>query len=359
MPIDYACGRTELEIHTQIVREWDATNPQFMLYINGELTNHRSVVLPVCDDYKVHVYAYTGMMIDKKLAFSARLISVDEEVERLFYNLSVSAAVLDFTEENFLEYVRTIEILNRALNLIDWRSEETFSRSVKEANDYLELEYYKPFSKSVSGDEPSVTCIGHTHITTDDCHYLAWKNMSDEEGIYFDRMINDRLRGVSRMASLEIILERSSKAYSEKEKDELASRKNGYYVEFIQKLTPSDILPKVVENIDRLKALGIKVAIGSSSKNTPIILKQIGLSNYFDAVSDGNNITKSKPDPEVFIKAADMLGVPYEQCMVVEDADAGIQAGKAAGMKTLAVGNAKGGNYTFRSLAEVNLIDLL
>ena len=196
-------------------------------------------------------------------------------------------------------------------------------------------------------------------VTTDDCHYRAWKKMADEEGIYFDREINERLRGVSRMASLEIILERAAKTYSDKEKTELATRKNGYYVEFIRELTPSDILPGVVENIDKLKANGIKVAIGSSSKNTPIILKQIGLGTYFDAVSDGNNIIKSKPDPEVFVKAADMLGVAYNECIVVEDADAGIQAGKAAGMKTLAVGNAKGGDYFYPSLAKIDLTELL
>ena len=196
-------------------------------------------------------------------------------------------------------------------------------------------------------------------VTTDDCHYRAWKKMADEEGIYFDREINERLRGVSRMASLEIILERATKVYTDEEKLALATRKNCYYVEFIQELTPADILPGVIENIDALKVNGIKVAIGSSSKNTPIILKQIGLSTYFDAVSDGNNITKSKPDPEVFVKAADMLGVPYNECMIIEDADAGIQAGKAAGMKTLAVGNAQGGDYTYQSLADVDLLSFL
>lgn len=196
-------------------------------------------------------------------------------------------------------------------------------------------------------------------VTTDDCHYRAWKKMADEEGIYFDREINERLRGVSRMASLEIILERASKVYTDEEKLALATRKNCYYVEFIQELTPADILPGVIENIDALKVNGIKVAIGSSSKNTPIILKQIGLSTYFDAVSDGNNITKSKPDPEVFVKAADMLGIPYNECMIIEDADAGIQAGKAAGMKTLAVGNAQGGDYTYQSLADVDLLSFL
>ena len=182
-------------------------------------------------------------------------------------------------------------------------------------------------------------------VSTDDCHYEAWKKLSDEEGIYFDRKINDRLRGVSRMASLEIVLERANKAYTEAEKAKLAERKNGYYRDFIKKLTPNDILPGVMDNLAELKKNGIKIAIGSSSKNTPVILKQIGLCGYFDAVSDGNNITKSKPDPEVFLKAAEMLKIPPENCLVVEDADAGIEAGKNGGMKTLSVHGAKGADY--------------
>ena len=196
-------------------------------------------------------------------------------------------------------------------------------------------------------------------VSTDDCHYEAWKKMADEEGIYFDKEINNRLRGVSRTESLEIILERAEKAYTEEEKVALATRKNGYYTEFIKKLTPADILPGAKETLDELKANGIKVAIGSSSKNTPIILKQIGLDTYFDAVSDGNNISKSKPDPEVFIKAADMLGIPYDECMIVEDADAGVEAGKRAGMKTLSVHGAKGADVALSDLDEKSIMNFL
>ena len=196
-------------------------------------------------------------------------------------------------------------------------------------------------------------------VSTDDCHYEAWKKMADEEGIYFDKTINNRLRGVSRMESLEIVLERAEKEYSKEEKTALAERKNGFYKEFITKLTPNDILPGAINTLDELKANGIKAAIGSSSKNTPVILKQIGLDNYFDAVSDGNNITNSKPDPEVFLKAADMLGIPYNECMIVEDADAGIEAGKSAGMKTVSVHGAKGADIEFEDLSEKSLIDYL
>lgn len=196
-------------------------------------------------------------------------------------------------------------------------------------------------------------------VSTDECHYRTWKKTADEEGIYFDRKINDRLRGVSRMDSLEIVLERAERLYTDEEKVELAERKNNYYKEYIKKLTKDDILNGVNENLAELKANGIKVAIGSSSKNTPDILKYIGLDNYFDAVSDGNNITKSKPDPEVFLKAADMLGVPYEKCLVVEDADSGIEAGKRAGMYTLAVNNAKGADYSLADLSAGKITDYI
>lgn len=196
-------------------------------------------------------------------------------------------------------------------------------------------------------------------VTTDECHYQAWKKIADAENIEFDRKVNERLRGVSRMESLEIVLERAKKVYSDAEKVRLAELKNAYYVELISQLTSDAILPGVRENLEHLKENGIKIAIGSSSKNTPIILRQIGLSDMFHAVSDGNNITKSKPDPEVFLKAADMLGIPYEECLVVEDADAGIIAGKEAGMKTLAVNQAQGGDYHYTSLEKIDILSIL
>lgn len=196
-------------------------------------------------------------------------------------------------------------------------------------------------------------------VSTDECHYLAWKKMADNEGIYFDKQINNRLRGVSRMESLEIVLEKSPKIYTDEEKLHLAEQKNSYYVEYISELSPEAILPGVMDNLECLKSNDIKIAIGSSSKNTPLILKQIGLDNYFDAVSDGNNITNSKPDPEVFVKAAKMLKIKCENCMVVEDADAGIIAGKAGGMKTLSVNGACGADYSFKNLENDSIYNLI
>jgi beta-phosphoglucomutase len=178
-------------------------------------------------------------------------------------------------------------------------------------------------------------------VSTDEYHYLGWQRMADEEGIYFDRQINERLRGVSRMESLDIILEKSKKAYTEEQKTEMASRKNNFYKEFLTtELTPKNILPGVMSVLNELKKNGIKIAIGSSSRNSPSILKQIGLDNFFDATADGNDIKKSKPDPEVFLLAAKRLGFRPDECLVVEDAEAGISAALAGGMKALAVGSA-------------------
>ena len=196
-------------------------------------------------------------------------------------------------------------------------------------------------------------------VSTDGLHYLAWKKMADKEGIYFDEEINNRLRGVSRMASLDIILERAQKAYSDEEKEELATYKNDAYKELLKNLTPADLLPSVAETLNDLRARGYKLAIGSSSKNTPAILKYIGLEGFFDAVSDGNNITNSKPDPEVFIKGAMFLGLDCGECYVVEDAKAGVDAGKAGGFTTIAIGDAYGyenANYSIKHFSEISNI---
>lgn len=177
---------------------------------------------------------------------------------------------------------------------------------------------------------------------TDEYHYLAWKEMADDMGVYFDREINNRLRGVSRMASLEIILERyDGPALSDEEKKALAEKKNNIYRELLGRMTPADLPVEVKETLDALRAAGLKLAIGSSSKNAPFILERIGLDGYFDAVSDGNNITRSKPDPEVFLKAADMIGFAPAKCLVVEDAHAGVQAAVSGGFDCAALGDAK------------------
>lgn len=176
---------------------------------------------------------------------------------------------------------------------------------------------------------------------TDHFHYLAWKALADSLNIPFDESKNDRLRGVSRMASLEIVLEAyEGPELSEEEKVALATKKNDLYREYLQSMSTADLSDEVRDTLNALREKGIKLAIGSSSKNTPMILERIGLSGFFDAVSDGNNITHSKPDPEVFLMAADMLGLAPEKCLVVEDAEAGVQAAIAGGFDSAGIGPA-------------------
>lgn len=196
-------------------------------------------------------------------------------------------------------------------------------------------------------------------VSTDGLHYRAWKALADEEGIYFDEKINDRLRGVSRMASLEIILERATRSYTEDEKVAMAEKKNSVYRELLKVLTPADCLEGVRETLAVLRAKGYKLAIGSSSKNTRTILEKIGYGDYFDAISDGNNIKNSKPDPEVFLKAAEYLGLAPEDCYVVEDAEAGIEAALAGGFTAIGVGGAAAYEKTQISLSHFSqLLDL-
>lgn len=194
-------------------------------------------------------------------------------------------------------------------------------------------------------------------VNTDKFHYLAWKKLADDEGIEFDEKINDRLRGVSRMKSLEIILERSERSYSNEEKELMAEKKNRIYRGLLENLRAVDRIEGVTETLEELRKRGYKLAIGSSSKNTPIILEKIGYGDYFDAVSDGNCIKKSKPDPEVFLKAAEFLGEAPKNCFVVEDAEAGIDAAVSGGFFPVGIGNA--GNYKKTKIKLENFSDLL
>ncbi len=180
-------------------------------------------------------------------------------------------------------------------------------------------------------------------VFTDKFHYQAWKRMADEMGIYFDETINNRLRGVSRAESLEIILERyEGEPLTAEKKAELMETKNNTYRELLATMTPADVSDEVRDTLKELRARGCKLAIGSSSRNAKFILEKVELLDAFDAISDGNNITHSKPDPEVFVKAGEFLGEKPENCIVVEDAYAGIDAAKAAKMTAVGIGDAAG-----------------
>ena len=194
-------------------------------------------------------------------------------------------------------------------------------------------------------------------VFTDQYHYQAWKMLADRLGAYFDEKINDRLRGVSRMESLNIVLERyEGPAFTEEEKLALATEKNAAYVELLQQMTPASVADDVRETLKTLRQRGYLLSVGSSSKNTKTILARTELTDYFDAISDGTNITRSKPDPEVFVKAAEFLGLSCESCAVVEDAHAGIDAAKAAGM--LAVGIGPAASYEKTDCPITNFSDL-
>lgn len=178
-------------------------------------------------------------------------------------------------------------------------------------------------------------------VFTDRFHYQAWKAIADEQGIYFDEEINNRLRGVGRMESLDIILEKyEGEPLSQEEKEKLAAGKNDIYRELLKQMTPADVSEEVRETLAELRKRGYLLSLGSSSKNAKFILQQVGLYEAFDAISDGTNITKSKPDPEVFLKAAEFLHLTPQECAVVEDAFAGIDAAKTGNMTAVAIGDA-------------------
>jgi beta-phosphoglucomutase len=176
-------------------------------------------------------------------------------------------------------------------------------------------------------------------VDTAKYHYLAWKDLANSLGFDFTVEDNERLKGVSRVRSLDILLEIGGKYFDEQTKIELATRKNNQYVGLISKMTPNEILPGVTDFLQSTKGAEIKIVLGSASKNAPLILEKIGLEHYFDAVIDGNKVIKAKPDPEVFLKGAAAVKVHSSQCVVFEDAVAGIEAAKNAGMIAIGVGD--------------------
>jgi beta-phosphoglucomutase len=175
-------------------------------------------------------------------------------------------------------------------------------------------------------------------VDTAKYHYLAWRRLARELGFDFSEQDNERLKGVSRMRSLEILLETGNYTMNDREKAEAAARKNGWYVDYLHSLDESALLPGSREFLERLKTGGVKTALGSASKNAPLILERLGIAGFFNAVIDGNAVSKAKPDPEVFLKGAEALGLPPSRCVVFEDALAGIEAARAGGMRVIAVG---------------------
>ncbi|MGH4120471.1 beta-phosphoglucomutase [Clostridium sp.] len=175
-------------------------------------------------------------------------------------------------------------------------------------------------------------------VDTAKYHYLAWNRLASSLGFDFTQKDNERLKGVSRMRSLEILLSIGKVNPSDEEKLKMAKDKNNWYVEYISKLEESEILPGVKDFLIELRQNGIKIALGSASKNSMMILNNLNLTSYFDAIVDGNKVSKAKPDPEVFLLGAKELNVQPWECVVFEDAQAGIDAAKAANMKVIGIG---------------------
>lgn len=189
-------------------------------------------------------------------------------------------------------------------------------------------------------------------------HYKAWKRLANELNFDFTEEDNEKLKGISRKESLELILDWGGVEASQEERIELAERKNNWYVEMIGEMSPAEILPGALEFLQALKKAGYKTALGSASKNAGIILQKVGLTGYFDAIVDGNVVTASKPAPQVFLKGAELLNTEPSACLVFEDAIAGVEAAKAGGMKVVGIGTLDalhGADLVIRGLHEMSI----
>jgi beta-phosphoglucomutase len=195
-------------------------------------------------------------------------------------------------------------------------------------------------------------------VDTAGYHYLAWKKLADQIGIEFDEEVNERFKGVSRRRCLEILLELGNLEVSPKQFEAWLVEKNEDYLSYINKMDTSEILPDVTRVLNFLKEQGIPMALGSASKNARPILEKVQLLSYFDTVVDGNEVSKAKPDPEVFLIAARNLGVEAERCVVFEDAVAGIEAAQRAGMTSVGIGDSEilgAADFTFNDFTEIDL----
>jgi beta-phosphoglucomutase len=193
-------------------------------------------------------------------------------------------------------------------------------------------------------------------VDTAKYHFLAWKDLADELGFEFTETHNELLKGVSRVRSLEILLDIGNTKLSEAKKQDYLISKNEHYLEYITKMGPEEILPGAETLLDTLDDLGIKYVLGSASKNAPLILKQVGLYERFAGIVDGNSVSKAKPDPEVFLIGAQKLGITPVKCIVFEDAIAGVEAANAAKMTSIGIGDAQTlceADFNFNNLTEI------
>ena len=195
---------------------------------------------------------------------------------------------------------------------------------------------------------------------TAEYHYRGWKRLADEEGLSFTREDNEHLRGISRRESLMMIIK--DKVYSEEKIQEMMEHKNGYYLDFIKEISPRDLLPGAKELLEEIRTAGLKNALGSASKNAGEVIERLGIQHLFDAISDGHSVERQKPAPDLFLHAARQLDLTPADCVVVEDAAAGIEAARAGGFRSVGLGPGERvgqADALFPSLAGVRLSDLL
>ncbi len=217
-------------------------------------------------------------------------------------------------------------------------------------------------TKYINSCNPAAVIFDLDGVITDtaEYHYQAWRRMAEEEELSFSRQDNEKLRGVSRRASLELILK--GKELPENKKLELMERKNNYYREQIKTISDDDILPGAVDKLNQLKNAGVKLALASASKNARDIIENLGIEDYFEVVADGYSVEKTKPAPDLFLYAAEKLNLLPSCCIVVEDAEAGITAAVSAGMYTVGIGpSARVGraDLVYNSVAEIEIPEML
>jgi beta-phosphoglucomutase len=197
---------------------------------------------------------------------------------------------------------------------------------------------------------------------TAEYHFQAWKRIAEEESVPFTREDNEQLRGVSRRRSLEILLGDHGARYTESQMQEMMDRKNGYYQERLEQITEDDFLPGARALLDELRGRGLKVAIGSASKNTKTVLRQLGILDRFDVIADGYSVERGKPAPDLFLHAAEQMGVPPAKCVVIEDAESGVRAALTGGMVAVGIGPEERvgqAHLRYDTTADVNVDEIL
>lgn len=196
-------------------------------------------------------------------------------------------------------------------------------------------------------------------VSTEIYHFKAWQRLTETLGFTIDEKFNENLKGVSRSVCIDLILKHGGLQKTQEEKDALAAQKNQWFLEYVQtEITPKNVYPGVINFLESIRKAGYKTAIGSASKNAPLLVEKLGIQSYFDAIVDGNMITKAKPNPEVFLKGAELIGVKPENCVVFEDAISGVEAAKNGGMYCIGVGSPQTltkANFCINSFTEMSI----